>query len=135
MLAGRPDVHGGDRKVRNLNDAGCSPCGPALAAAGALFDTKGFTGGDLRLLQEAHRSGIANRGWGRGQFAANAFSHYLAIWDTATSDRDPPTLVIVRFDRTGTYALLVQGRIVANGKTLAAILPALAVAASTTDES
>ena len=47
---------------------------------------------------------------------------------------DPPTLLIVRFDKTGTYALLVHGKIVANGNRLTAILPALAVASSTTGE-
>jgi len=120
--------------MRDLDDAGWSQVGLASAAAG-LLGAKGFSSEDVKLLQEAHKKGIANRGWGRAQFAANAFAHYLAIWDGATSDREPPTLSIVRFDKTGTYALLVHGKIVANGRTLGAILPALAVAASTPDES
>jgi hypothetical protein len=123
--------------MRDLDDASWSRIGLASAAVGTLLDAKGFSSEDVRLLQEAHQKGIATRGWGRAQFATNAFSHYLAIWAGATTDREPPTLSIVRFDKTGTYALLVHGKIVANGKTLGAILPALAVAAaaSTPDES
>ena|SRR5258706_10867406 len=135
MLAGRPHVHGGDRKVRNLNDAGCSPCGPTLAAAGALFDTKGFTGGDLRLLQEAHRSGVANRGWGRAQFATNEFSEYLAIWENGSDAHDLPSVVIARFLATGTYALLIRAKIVASGKSLQAIIPGLGAAQPATETS
>ncbi len=120
--------------MRNLSDVGWSRIGLGPAALGTLLDAKGFTSEDLKLLQEAHQRGIASRGWGRAQFAANAFSHYLAIWDNSTTDRGPPTLLIVRFDKTGTYALLVHGKIVANGNRLTAILPALAVASSTTGE-
>jgi hypothetical protein len=96
-----------------------------------LHDAAGFTSGDVKLLQEAHQRGVAQRGWGRAQFASNEFSHYLAIWDNAAADPASPTRVIVRFLKTGTYALLVRNKIVANGATLRAILPALAVAGST----
>src|SRR3977135_4401483 len=121
--------------MRDLDDASWSRIGLASAAVGTLLDAKGFSSEDVRLLQEAHQKGIATRGWGRAQFATNAFSHYLAIWDGATNDWEPPTLAIVRFGKTGPSALLVRGKIVANGRTLGAILPAMAVAASTPDES
>jgi len=115
--------------MQDLDDAGRSQIGLGPAAIGALIGAKGFTPEDVKLLQEAHQRGIANGGWGRGQFAANEFSQYLAIWDNATTDIAPPTLVIARFAKTGTYALLVQGKIVASGATLDLILPALAAAA------
>ena len=134
LPAGGFVLEGATEKMRDLDDAGWSRIGLTSAAVG-LLDAKGFSSEDMKLLQEAHQKGIATRGWGRAQFATNAFSHYLAIWDGATNDWEPPTLAIVRFDKTGTYALLVRGKIVANGRTLGAILPAMAVAASTPDES
>jgi hypothetical protein len=108
--------------MRNLHDA------RALAGAGGAFNTRGFTTGDVRLLQEAHRKGVAVRGWGRAQFASNEFSHYLAIWENAADERAAPTHVIVRFWKTGTYALMVRGKIVATDTKLRAVLPVLAAA-------
>ena len=104
------------------------------AGAGLLYGAGGFTSGDVKLLQEAHQQGVAQRGWGRAQFASNEFSHYLAIWDNAAADPGLPPRVIVRFLKTGTYALLVRNKIVAIGATLRAILPALAVAGSPPEE-
>ena len=116
--------------MRNVHDAtGLSPAGGAV-----WFDARGFTTGDVRLLQEAHRRGIADRGWGRAQFASNGFSHYLAIWENAAAHLAAPTHVIARFWKTGTYAMIVRGKIVANGATLRAVLPAPAAAGSTAAE-
>jgi hypothetical protein len=98
--------------------------GAPSAAAG--LEASGFTRADLRLLHEAHRSGVA--GWRRGQFASNEFSQFLAVWTEASLEHGQPSLTIIRFRETGAYALMVNGRIVANGKTLAEILPALAPA-------
>lgn len=95
--------------------------GAPSAVAG--LEASGFTSADLRLLHEAHQSGGA--GWRRGQFAGNEFSQYLAIWTEASVDHAQPSLTIIRFNETGAYALMVDGRIVANGKTLAEILPPL----------
>jgi len=120
--------------MRNLNDAGRSSIELGPAAVGMLLGTHGFTSGDLKLLKEAHQTGVAHRGWGRAQLASNYFSHYLAIWDGARAEHEPPTLVIVRFINTGTYALLVRGKIVTSGKTLDAILPALAIAGSPAEQ-
>jgi len=104
-----------------------------------LADTNGFTGRDLKLLQEALQRGTdergwANQGWHCGQIIANEFSQYLAMWDNASTGRGTPALVIVRFGKTGTYALLVNDRIVANGSALDDILPALAAAVLKTGE-
>jgi hypothetical protein len=92
-------------------------------SATAGLEASGFTSADLQLLREAHQSGVA--GWRRGQFASNEFSQYLAIWTDASVEYAQPSLTIIRFSETGAYALMVSGRIVANGKTLAEILPAL----------
>ena len=91
-------------------------------------DDKNFTSGDLALLENVYRNGLANRGWGPAQFAANDFSQYLAVWNKPPVDREPPMLAIIRFLKTGTYALLVQGAIVANGRSLETILPAVSIA-------
>ena len=111
--------------MQDLSDAGWSQI-ELGSAAEAFLNAKGFTAEDVKLLQDAHQRG----GWGRGQFASNDFSQYLAIWKNTAGEMDAPALVIVRFAKTGTYALLVQGKIVASAKTLGAILPALTIAAS-----
>jgi hypothetical protein len=90
----------------------------------------GFTSTDLKMLHEARC--VVEGGWDRTQFAANEFSQYLAIWTTAGAQQTQPSLTVIRFSETGAYALMASSRIVANGKTLAEILPALAVAGQTT---
>jgi hypothetical protein len=87
-------------------------------------EARGFTSADLLLLHEAHQS--AGPLWGRSQFAANGFSQFLAIWTEGPDTHAPPCLTVIRFNETGAYALMVGGRIVANGKNLAEILPAIA---------
>ncbi len=106
--------------------------GAATPAAAQSRAARGFTGADMGALQETHRRGVADRGWGRAQFVVNEFSQYLAIWDAA-AEGAAPCLSIIRFAKTGTYALLIDGQFVANGETLAAVLPALAVAEPTAD--
>ena len=118
--------------MRNLSDGGLVGLRPA--GSGRTLDSEGFTSSDVKLLQDAHQRGVARQNWGRAEFAANDFSQYLAIWDESAAEHDPPARVIARFWKTGTYALIVQGRFVANGKTLRAILPALAAGAPTTEE-
>lgn len=121
--------------MRDLHDAtGRRPAGGPGSFDTGSFNVRGFTTGDMRLLQEAHRKGVADRGWGRAQFASNEFSHYLAIWESTAADHKAPTHVIVRFWKTGTYALMVRGKIVAADTKLRALLPALAAAGSTTED-
>jgi hypothetical protein len=86
----------------------------------------GFTAADMSRLEGAWRGGAQNRGWRHAQFAANDFSHYLAIWGEALAERTAPRLAIIRFAATGTYALMAGERIVVTGPTLETILPALA---------
>lgn len=104
-----------------MSDVGWGPGAPALGV-----EARGFSSEDLMLLHEAHRS--AGPRWGRSQFAANAFSQFLAVWTHGADTHAPPSLTVIRFSETGAYALMVAGRIVANGRDLAEILPAIALA-------
>ena len=116
--------------MQNLDsDVGGWPS-PIVALGAPPPQESGFTAADLALLDEAYRSGVAQRGWGPALLAANDFARYLAVWEKPPVDREPPMLAIIRFDDTGTYALLAQGEIVASGRSLPAIMPALLVAAS-----
>ena len=89
-----------------------------------MIDRKGFSGYDVELLTEAHQAGVIDRGWGRAQFVTNDFSQYMAIWERDAPADHPPGISIVRFDRTGTYALVAGGRIIASDNRLSKILPA-----------
>lgn len=118
--------------MSDLNEVGWNR--NEFEAVESLLATKGFTSRDMRLLQEAQKSRVNGRGWGRSQFFTTDFSQYLAIWDSESTDQTSPSLSIVRFDKTGTYALLMAGQFIATGKTLDVILPTLAVAGSLTGE-
>jgi hypothetical protein len=100
------------------------------AAGGPPAWGRGFTDADVQLLQEAHRCGMADRGWGRARFVLYPFAQYFAIWSADLAEQTPPVVSVVRFDRTGTYALLLNNRVVASGKSLNEILPTLAAAGS-----
>jgi hypothetical protein len=115
--------------MQSLNDAVDDGQQTAMAGEAPLIGARlGFTVEDLALLEAAYREGVARRGWGPAQFAANEFSRYLAVWEKPPVDRKPPMLAIIRFDDTGTYALLSRGQIVVSGRSLQSILPALLVA-------
>ena len=96
-------------------------------ASGVLFNKFGFTSDDRSVLKQAHLSGVADRGWGQAEFAANDFSHYIAIWQGPASSERPPAIQVIRFAKTGTYALMVRGRVIASDKRLDKILPVLAI--------
>ena len=87
----------------------------------------GFTTADLIALGEIHTTAIARRVWGRGQFVVNDFAHYLAVWGPRTGAADPPALALARFKQTGTYVLTIGTTVVASGKRLEDVLPALSV--------
>jgi hypothetical protein len=95
--------------------------------------TKGFTPRDMHMLQRAQKSGMADRDWRWTQFCTNDFSQYLAIWDKTSEREAPPPLSIVRFDKTGTYALLKAGKIIASGEALDVILPTLGIVDATVE--
>jgi hypothetical protein len=89
-----------------------------------LAGCHGFTSVDLSVLQEACAS-IERQRWGRAQIVTNAFSDYLAVWKGNAAEDQPPSLSVVRFKKTGTYALLIGMTVAANGKSLQDVLPAL----------
>lgn len=98
------------------------------AVVGGGAATGGFTAEDWMQLRDAYRSGAERRVWGRAEVASNDFSQYLAIWYDPPTGREPPNLAVVRFDATGTYALLAGETFVATGASLREILPALSAA-------
>ena len=88
----------------------------------------GFTVQDWTHLQDAYRSGAGSRRWRHAEVARNDFSQYLAIWYEPPTHHEPPNLAVVRFDATGTYALLAGEAFVATGASLLEIMPALSAA-------
>jgi len=97
-------------------------------AVGSRTVGGGFTLQDWTHLQDACRSGAGSRRWGHAEVARNDFSQYLAIWYEPPTRREPPNLAVVRFDATGTYALLAGEAFVATGASLQEIMPALSAA-------
>jgi hypothetical protein len=85
----------------------------------------GFTAADLVVLDEIHATAVMRRWWRRGQLVENEFAHYLAVWGAETDAGDPPALALARFRKTGTYALTIGSTVVASGKSLSDVLPAL----------
>jgi hypothetical protein len=85
----------------------------------------GFTAADLIALGEVHAAAITRRLWSRGQLVSNEFTHYLAAWGPDTHAADPPALALARFKKTGTYVLTIGTTVVASGKSLSDVLPAL----------
>ena len=89
---------------------------------------RGFTAQDWTQLQHAYRSAAERGRWQHAEVATNDFSQCLALWFDPPAGREPPNLAVVRFDQTGTYALLSGEAFVATGASLDEILPALAAA-------
>ena len=97
-------------------------------AVGERAAVRGFTAQDWTQLEDAYRSGARSQRWGHAEVATNDFSQYLALWYDPPAGREPPNLAVVRFDQTGTYALLSGEAFVATGASLREILPALSAA-------
>ena len=85
----------------------------------------GFTAADLISLGEVEATAITRHIWGRAQFVSNEFAHYLAAWSTGASTPEPPALAVARFKKTGTYMLMIGTTVVASGRSLSDVLPAL----------
>jgi hypothetical protein len=98
--------------------------GPGAFGEQSIGEDRGFTAADLVQLGEVQAAALARRLWRRGEFVADGFAHYLAAW-TGEAASGPPLLVLARFRRTGTYALTLGTTVVANGRRLADVLPAL----------
>ncbi|MDB5482136.1 MAG: hypothetical protein JWO83_3189 [Caulobacteraceae bacterium] len=103
-------------------------------AGGGQTAVEGFTAMDWAQLRDAYRSAAGRRRWGHVEAASNDFSHYLAIWHEPPAGREPPNLAVVRFDQTGTYALLAGEAFVATGASLQEILPALSASPAAPDD-
>jgi hypothetical protein len=89
----------------------------------------GFTADDLHMLLDVQAAAMLRGAWGRGALNANVFADYLAMWSPdAGGETDPTVLVLARFKRTGTYLLTVASTVVASGRSLRDLLPALSSA-------
>jgi hypothetical protein len=95
-----------------------------------ISGSDGFTAADLLALGEVQAMAMARQLWGRGQLIANEFAHYLAVWSLAAGAAEPPMLALARFRKTGTYMLMIGTTIVASGRRLSDVLPALSGAAA-----
>jgi hypothetical protein len=93
----------------------------------------GFTAADLMALGEIRAT--TRHLWGRDQLVANEFAHYLAVWRPEAGLADPPALALARFKKTGTYMLMIGTTVVATGKRLSDVLPALPFAGGNSDRS
>jgi hypothetical protein len=96
-----------------------------VTEGGTVKASGGFTAADLIALGELHATATARHLWSRGEFVSNEFAHYLAVWGPQTDAADPPALALARFKKTGTYALTIGTTVVASGKSLSDVLPAL----------
>jgi hypothetical protein len=85
----------------------------------------GFTDADLAVLERLRATAFEQQDWNWAQIVHASFADYLAAWDRAAGNAAPPTLTIIRFKRTGTYALTVDSIVVGTASTLAKILPAI----------
>jgi hypothetical protein len=92
----------------------------------------GFTAADLVALGELHAA--SGHLWGRGQLVSNEFAHFLAVWRPEAGLGDPPRLALARFKKTGTYSLIIGTTVVASGKRLSDVLPALLSGAQRRDD-
>jgi hypothetical protein len=85
----------------------------------------GFTAADLAALNELHAVAAARRLWSRAQVVSQEFAQYLAIWGADGGVDSPPAIVLARFKKTGTYAVMIGSMIVASGNALGTVLPVL----------
>ena len=102
--------------------------GAARATGGgpwSMADTDGFTSADLVLLEDAYWAGVARTAWGACRLVGTEFAHYLALFAAAPDPGPSPVMTVIRFRATGSYALMTRGAIVATGKSLRALIPAM----------
>src|SRR5260221_11403225 len=88
-------------------------------------DGVGFTLDDLQALERMRDGALRQRCWSRAELVQDAALDYLAAWDLAATEQQSPSLAIMRFKKSGTYALTIGAIVVATADNLAKILPAL----------
>src|SRR5258708_5379041 len=85
----------------------------------------GFTPGDLAVLDQMRASALSRRFWNRAELVRDQCLDYLAVWDARAESSETPSLAIIRFKKSGTYAMTVGSTVVATASTLPKILPPL----------
>ena len=86
-------------------------------------EAPGFTEFDLATLNQLSALQVSRQRWSRAQIVYESFADYLIVWLTSAVRAELPHLTIARFKRTGTYALTVNGVVVATASSLREILP------------
>ncbi len=99
--------------------------GDAGAAAEPAAEARGFTPADLEALDQVRTHALRNGRWTRADIVRDVSLDYLAAWTADASASASPSLAIIRFKTTGTYALTVGSTMVATACSLAKILPAI----------
>src|SRR5258708_2535115 len=85
----------------------------------------GFTPGDLAVLDQMRASALSRRFWNRAELVRDQCLDYLAVWDARAESSETPSLAIIRFKKSGTYAMTIGSTVVATASSLAKILPAI----------
>lgn len=98
---------------------------PSPFAHRSIAADSGFTAADLTMLSEVHSTAITQRWWRQGQMISQEFAQYFAGWTSTSVADGPPSIVLARFKKTGTYALIIDATVVATAATLGGVLPAL----------
>lgn len=99
--------------------------GDATAVAEPAADARGFTPADLEALDQMRRHALRTCCWTRAEIVRDSSLDYLAAWNADASASASPSLAIIRFKKSGTYALTVGETMVATARSLAKILPAV----------
>jgi hypothetical protein len=99
--------------------------GDAGAAAEPATDSRGFTPADLEALDQVRGQALRNGRWTRAEIVRDFALDYLAAWSADGSASASPSLAVIRFKKSGTYALTVGSTMVATARCLAKILPAV----------
>jgi hypothetical protein len=86
---------------------------------------RGFTPSDMELLARIHGQGASKLLWGAARLVRDAQVHALEVWAPFAAAHFRPMLTILRFARSGTYAALSGPHLLATGKSLSEIVPAL----------
>jgi hypothetical protein len=82
----------------------------------------GFTASDLDALGQLRTRALLWRRWARIDFVQSGGLDCLAAWET---DAAAPSLAVIRFHRTGTYALALGSTVMLTARNLAQVLPAV----------
>ena len=98
--------------------------GDAKGAA-LMTDARGFTPTDLEVLDRMRIHALRNSSWARAEFVRDASLDCLAAWNGDAAQSESPSVAIIRFKKSGTYALTLGSTLIATDRSLARILTSI----------